>query len=148
MSLFTMGLLHSEVFRPYWLGSDWSLRPLQITTLTEFFSCLTISTAKMHLLNVFCICSIYPSTKVTERVQGHFKAKDRDLIKRRKVIELLGQGQKYYDSLYDEAEIVATANSNFSKMVEDVAAKLAEQQEGLGLVPSPAQAGDITRKVQ
>ena len=80
-----------------------------------------------------------------DTMEEYIKAEEREISKRRKVIELLGQGKKYYDSLYHEADIVATAYSNFSKRVKNVAVKLAEQQEGLGLVSSPAQAGDIER---
>ena len=36
------------------------------------------------------------------------------------VIELLGQGKKYYDSVYGEAEIVATAYHNFGNRVNKV----------------------------
>ena len=71
---------------------------------------------------------------------------EREITKRRQVIELLGQGKKYYDryswtsgrnieyaffsleqytqlnifSLYGEAEIVATAYSNFGQRVKKV----------------------------
>ena len=78
-----------------------------------------------------------------DTMEKYIRAEEREIIKRRKVIELLGQGQKYYDSLYDEA-----AYSKFNKKVKTVAVKLAEQQEGLGLAPFPAQAGDIERKVK
>ena len=43
---------------------------------------------------------------------------------------MLGQGKKYYDGLYKEAEIVATAYSNFGRRIKNVAVKLAEQREG------------------
>ena len=68
-------------FRPPWCpiensfqsqGRDWSLRPLQVAIWTQLFSLLRISMAKMHLLNVFCIYSIYIQTKVNKQVWDHF----------------------------------------------------------------------------
>ena len=59
------------------------------------------------------------------------------------VIELLGQGKKYYDSVFGEAEIVATAYSNFGNRVTKVRSKLSERMSELGNnsgdspVPSP-----------
>ena len=45
---------------------------LHITSLTQLFSSLTISTVKMHSLNVSRICSIYPQTNVIEQVPDHY----------------------------------------------------------------------------
>ena len=60
------------------------------------------------------------------------------------VIELLGQGKKYYDSVFGEAEIVATAYHNFGNRVNKVKVKLGEKIPELGNkapsespVPSP-----------
>ena len=44
---------------------------------------------------------------------------------------MLGQGKKYYDSLFGEAEIVATAYSNFGNRVKKVETKLAEKMPAL-----------------
>ena len=52
---------------------------------------------------------------------------EREITKRRQVIELLGQGKKYYDSLLGEAEIVATAYSNFGNRVKKLKVKLNEK---------------------
>ena len=76
-----------------------------------------------------------------DRMEKNIKAMVREINKRKKVIELLGQGKKYYDSLYEEAEIVAIAYRHFGQRVKIVALKLAEQREGTGLVPSLTQAG-------
>ena len=43
------------------------------------------------------------------------------------MIELLGQGKKYYESVFGEAEIVATAYSNFGNRVNKVKHKLTEK---------------------
>ena len=40
---------------------------------------------------------------------------------------MLGQGKKYYDSLFGEAEIVATAYTNFGNRVKKVETKLTEK---------------------
>ena len=48
------------------------------------------------------------------------------------MIELLGQGKKYYDSVFGEAEIVATAYSNFGNRVTKVKTKLVEKMPELG----------------
>ena len=59
------------------------------------------------------------------------------------VIELLGQGKKYYESVFGEAEIVATAYSNFGTRVYKVKHKLTEKIPELARgssdspVPSP-----------
>ena len=42
------------------------------------------------------------------------------------VIELLGQGKKYYDSVYGEAEIVATAYHNFGNRVNKVSSVITD----------------------
>ena len=46
-------------------------------------------------------------------LEDYIKAVDREITKRRQVKDLLEQARKYYNSLYDEAEIVA--NVSFSK---------------------------------
>ena len=43
------------------------------------------------------------------------------------MIEQLGQGKKYYESVFGEAEIVATAYSNFGNRVNKVKLKLSEK---------------------
>ena len=59
------------------------------------------------------------------------------------MIEQLGQGKKYYESVFGEAEIVATAYSNFGNRVNKVKQKLSEKMPELGRsgsdspVPSP-----------
>ena len=60
------------------------------------------------------------------------------------MIELLGQGKKYYDSVFGEAEIVATAYHNFGNRVNKVKLRLGEKIPELGNkagsespVPSP-----------
>jgi hypothetical protein len=58
------------------------------------------------------------------------KDMEREISERKKVIKLLSQGKKLHDDLYKEAEMMAIAYSNFGHMVKNVAAKLAEQQEG------------------
>jgi len=63
----------------------------------------------------------------TKRMEQYIKAMEREITKRRQVIELLGQGKKYYDSLFGEAEIVATAYTNFGNRVKKVETKLAEK---------------------
>lgn len=63
----------------------------------------------------------------TRRMEAYIKAMDREVTKRKHVIELLSQGKKYYDSLYGEAEIVATAYTNFGNRVSKVHAKLSLQ---------------------
>ena len=67
---------------------------------------------------------------------------EREITKRRQVIELLGQGKKYYDSLYGEAEIVATAYSNFGQRVKKVAVKLSERRTELSNSESPVPSPD------
>ena len=78
---------------------------------------------------------------IKDTMEEYIKAMGREISERRKVIELLGQGQEYYDSFYEEADIVATAYSNFGKKIKNVAVKLAEQREGASLVPSLTQSG-------
>ena len=58
------------------------------------------------------------------------KDMEREISERKKVIEMLGHGKKFYDDLYKEVEIVATAYSIFGHRVKNVAVKLAEQREG------------------
>ena len=55
---------------------------------------------------------------------------EKEIRERKKVIELLGQGKNFFEEVYKEAEIVATAYSNFGHKVNNVAVKLAEQREG------------------
>lgn len=50
------------------------------------------------------------------------------------MIDLLSQGKKYYDSLYGEAEIVATAYSNFGNRVKKVESKLTDKMPNIGKV--------------
>jgi len=63
----------------------------------------------------------------TKKMEHYIKAMEREITKRRQVIELLGQGKKYYDSLLGEAEIVATAYSNFGNRVKKLKVKLNEK---------------------
>ena len=98
----------------------------------------------------------------TKRMEQYIKAMEREITKRRQVrhikeilmvaklslqvIELLGQGKKYYDSLFGEAEIVATAYTNFGNRVKKVETKLAEKMPELiakgGLEDSPVPSPD------
>ena len=103
----------------------------------------------------------------TKRMEQYIKAMEREITKRRQVlcpppsfkiqniaifllqvIELLGQGKKYYDSLFGEAEIVATAYSNFGNRVKKVELKLADKMPELAaagqgcLVDSPVPSPD------
>ena len=48
-------------------------------------------------------------------LEDYIKAVDREITKRRQVKDLLEQARKYYNSLYDEAEIVA--NVSLSKIL-------------------------------
>ena len=68
--------------------------------------------------------------KGNDRTEQYIKDMEREISKRKKVIELLGQGKKFYDDLYKEVKIVATAYSNFGHRVKNVAVKLAEQRQG------------------
>ena len=45
-----------------------------------------------------------------KKMEGYIKAVERELSKRRQVLDLLVQGTKYYESLEGEANIVATVN--------------------------------------
>ena len=45
-----------------------------------------------------------------KKMEGYIKALERELSKRRQVLDLLAQGGKYYESLEGEANIVATVN--------------------------------------
>ncbi len=45
-----------------------------------------------------------------KKMEQYVKAVEKEIAKRRQVIELLAQGRKYYESLNDEAEIVATVS--------------------------------------
>jgi len=63
----------------------------------------------------------------TKRMEAYIKAMEREVTKRKHVIELLVQGKKYYDSLYGEAEIVATAYTNFGNRVKKVQLRLMEK---------------------
>ena len=44
-------------------------------------------------------------------MEGYIRALEKEIAKRRQVVELLTQGKKYYDSLQGEAEIVATVRT-------------------------------------
>ena len=46
-------------------------------------------------------------------MEQYIKALERELTKRRQVIDLLSQGNTYYKSLLDEATIVATVNTKY-----------------------------------
>ena len=46
-----------------------------------------------------------------KRMEGYIRALEKEIAKRRQVVELLTQGKKYYDSLQGEAEIVATVRT-------------------------------------
>ena len=45
-----------------------------------------------------------------KKLEDYIKAVDREITKRRQVKDLLDQAKKYYDSLYDEANIVANVS--------------------------------------
>ena len=47
-------------------------------------------------------------------MEAYIRALEKEIAKRRQVVELLTQGKKYYDSLQGEAEIVATVRKEFS----------------------------------
>ena len=76
-------------------------------------------------------------------IEKYIKALNRIFSKRKQIIELLGQGKKYHDSLYSKADIVATAYSNFSQRFKKVAAKLAEQHTKLSIRSLQASWPDI-----
>lgn len=59
-----------------------------------------------------------------KKLEAYIKAVDREITKRRQVKDLLDQAKKYYDSLYDEANIVANAYTSFGKKVKNVQKKL------------------------
>ena len=65
------------------------------------------------------------------------KDMEREISKRKKVIKLLSQCKRLYDNLYNEAEMMAIAYSNFGHRVKNVAAKLAEQRGGAELASPP-----------
>ena len=46
-------------------------------------------------------------------MEAYIRALEKEIAKRRQVVELLTQGKKYYDSLQGEAEIVATVRESF-----------------------------------
>ena len=48
-----------------------------------------------------------------QRLEQYIKAVDREINKRRQVIELLTHGSKYYESLLGEANIVASVSLYF-----------------------------------
>ena len=50
-------------------------------------------------------------------MEGYIRALEKEIAKRRQVVELLTQGKKYYDSLQGEAEIVATVRTIFIRVV-------------------------------
>ena len=45
-----------------------------------------------------------------KKLELYIKAVDREITKRRQVKDLLEQAKKYYDSLYDEANIVTNVS--------------------------------------
>ena len=59
-----------------------------------------------------------------KKLEAYIKAVDREITKRRQVKDLLDQAKKYYDSLYDEANIVTNAYTSFGKKVKNVQKKL------------------------
>jgi len=62
-----------------------------------------------------------------KRLEQYIKAIDREVTKRRQVIDMLTHGGKYYDSLRGEAHIVAQAYTNFGKRVNNLNKKLKER---------------------
>lgn len=52
-----------------------------------------------------------------KKLEDYIKAVDREISKRRQVKDLLEQAKKYYDSLYGEANIVATVSTYTSVVV-------------------------------
>ena len=70
-----------------------------------------------------------------DNLDEYIKATEREISKRRKLIDLLGQGKRYYDGIYIEAEIVANAYRNFGQRIKDVSVKLT----GKGLASPPLQ---------
>lgn len=59
-----------------------------------------------------------------KKLEQYIKAVDREITKRRQVKDLLEQARKYYDSLHEEANIVANAYTSFGKKVKTVNKKL------------------------
>ena len=59
-----------------------------------------------------------------KKLEQYIKAVDREITKRRQVKDLLEQAKKYYDSLYEEANIVANAYTAFGKKVKNVEKKV------------------------
>jgi len=62
-----------------------------------------------------------------KRLEQYIKAIDREITKRRQVIDMLTHGGKYYDSLRGEAHIVAQAYTNFGKRVTNLNKKLQDR---------------------
>ena len=102
----------------------------------------------------------------TKRMEQYIKAMKREITKRRQVdisyslvviftllyfqvIQLLGQGKKYYDILFGEADIVANDYSIFVNRVKKVEMKLAEKMPALvaqaqgGVEENPVASSDI-----
>jgi protein associated with RNAse G/E len=48
-----------------------------------------------------------------KKMEQYIKALEKEIAKRRQVVDLLTQGKKYYESLHGEAEIVATVSCRF-----------------------------------
>merc|ERR1719341_867966 len=129
-------------------------RCLDIWEEREVFDSDFIQEIKLRLKDKHCGDEfVHEFEDGTKRMEQYIKAMEREITKRRQVIELLGQGKKYYDSLYGEAEIVATAYSNFGQRVKKVAVKLKERSAELSSscspvpspdydAPSPAGSGD------
>ena len=100
-----------------------------------------------------------------KRMELYIKALEKEINKRRQVVELLSQGTKYYASLLGEADIVATAYSNFGKRIKNLKKKLTEERmtelENLvsispmpsppnreDAVPSPTQGDDVEMELE
>lgn len=62
-----------------------------------------------------------------KHLEQYIKAIDRELTKRRQVIEMLNHAGKYYNSLHGEASIVATAYSNFGRRIKNQHRKLEDK---------------------
>ena len=54
-------------------------------------------------------------------MEAYIRALEKEIAKRRQVVELLTQGKKYYDSLQGEAEIVATVRESFVNFFSQIA---------------------------
>ena len=50
-------------------------------------------------------------------MEAYIRALEKEIAKRRQVVELLTQGKKYYDSLQGEADIVATVSDEVKSQI-------------------------------